>query len=184
VNELLQAVPGLVLGDGAGALVLEPSDHPDRGVCARQFRRDATRWRDAVGATPRPAMATCERCGGAEDRAFGTHTTDLLVAAFALLGPAIEDIMRQTGWSYDELDAVFCLQPSKRLVEEIIAALGPASAVGSKLWGTAERFGNTATASLPLALAEAQAAGTLVAGAKVLMLGGSGVSAAAMAMVW
>jgi 3-oxoacyl-[acyl-carrier-protein] synthase III len=43
----------------------------------------------------------------------------------------------------------------------------------------------TSTASLPLAMAEAEAAETLVPGAKVLVLApSSGVSAAAVTMVW
>jgi len=94
-------------------------------------------------------------------------------------------VMRQTGWSYDDLDVIFCHQPTKRFVEHALPLLGAASAASGKLWGTAERFGNTATTSLPLAMAEAEAAGTLIPGSKVLVLApSSGVSAAAVTMVW
>jgi len=94
-------------------------------------------------------------------------------------------VMERTAWSYDELDLVFCHQPTKRFVERAIPFLGDAGAQAQKLWWTVERFGNTSTASLPLAMAEAEAAGALVPGAKVLLLApSSGVSAAALTMVW
>jgi 3-oxoacyl-[acyl-carrier-protein] synthase-3 len=66
-----------------------------------------------------------------------------------------------------------------------MAVLGDGRHPGARLWSTVERYGNTSTASLPLAMAEAQAAGALVPGAKVLLLAGSaGVSAAAVTLVW
>jgi 3-oxoacyl-[acyl-carrier-protein] synthase-3 len=97
----------------------------------------------------------------------------------------MEAVMQRTAWAYDDLDVVFCHQPTRRFVERAIPFLGEAGAAARKLWGTAERFGNTSTASLPLAMAEAEAAGALGPGARVLVLApSSGVSAAAMTMVW
>ena len=93
--------------------------------------------------------------------------------------------MERTGWGYDDLDVIFCHQPTKRFVEKAILFLGGVGRAAEKLWGTAERYGNTSTTSLALAMAEAEAAGKLVAGAKVLVLApSSGVSAAALTMVW
>ena len=93
--------------------------------------------------------------------------------------------MARTGWGYDDLDVVFCHQPTKRFVEKAIPFLGGVGRAAEKLWGTAERYGNTSTTSLALAMSEAEAAGKLVAGAKVLVLApSSGVSAAAVTMVW
>jgi len=185
MEDLLQAVASLVVGDGGGAVVLEPSDDPGRGLRAREFRSDATQWRHALGGVFRPATQACEVCGGIMDRTFRCKGRDLFAAAFGLLYPTMEAVMVRTGWGYDDLDVVFCHQPTRRFVDNAIAMLGDASTAARKLWTTAERFGNTSTASLPLAMAEAQAAGTLVPGAKVLVLApSSGVSAAAVTMVW
>jgi 3-oxoacyl-(acyl-carrier-protein) synthase III len=185
MEELLQAVAGLVVGDGGGAVVLQQSDDPERGLRAREFRSDATQWRHALGGRFRPATQACEICGGIVDMTFRCKGRDLFAAAFGLLHPTMEAVMQRTGWSYGDLDVVFCHQPTKRFVEHALPLLGGASAAAGKLWGTAERFGNTATISLPLAMAEAEAAGTLVPGAKVLVLApSSGVSAAAVTMVW
>jgi 3-oxoacyl-(acyl-carrier-protein) synthase III len=185
MEELLQAVASLVVGDGGGAVVLETSDDPERGIRAREFRSDGTQWRHAIGGRFRLETEACESCGGILDRTFGCNGHDLFAAAFGLLHPIMQSVMERTTWTYDDLDLVFCHQPTKRFVEKAIPLLGEAQVAARKLWWTADRFGNTSTASLPLAMGEAEAAGALVPGAKVLVLApSSGVSAAAMTMVW
>src|SRR3989442_8478246 len=47
MEELLQAVASLVVGDGGGAGVLEASDDPRRGLRAREFPSHANHWRHA-----------------------------------------------------------------------------------------------------------------------------------------
>lgn len=185
MEELLESVAGLVVGDGGGAVVLEPSDDPRRGLRAREHRSDPTQWRHAVGGRFRPETQACEICGGLLDRTFRCNGRELFASAFGLLLPTMETVMERTGWTYEDLDVVFCHQPTKRFIEKAIPFLGAAGTAADKLWGTAERFGNMSTASLPLAMAEAEEAGTLVPGAKVLVLApSSGVSAAAITMVW
>lgn len=185
MEELIQSVASLVVGDGGGAVVLERSADPERGVRAREFRSDATQWQHAVGGVMRRQDQACEICGRLIDLTFRCDGHELFAAALRLLHPTMETVMARTGWSYDDLDVVFCHQPTKRFVEKAVPFLGDAARVVTKLWWTAERYGNTSTASLPLAMTEAAAAGALEPGAKVLMLApSSGVSAAAMTMVW
>ena len=87
--------------------------------------------------------------------------------------------MERTGWSYEDLDLVFCHEAHKRFVESAMEE------IRRKIWSTVERFGNTTTFSLPLAMAEAKAAGALVPGAKVLLVAASsGMSTASMTLVW
>jgi len=165
--------------------VLERSSDPERGVRAREFRSDAARSSHPVGGPLRREDRACEICGGVLDPGFRCDGRDLFAAALGLLQPAMETVMARTGWSYDDLDIVFCHQPTKRFVEHAAPFLGEASLAVAKLWWTAERYGNTSTASLPLAMTEAAAAGALEPGAKVLVLApSSGASAAAMTMVW
>src|SRR2546430_14202672 len=54
MEELLQAVASLVVGDGGGAVVLEPSDEPRPGLRAREFPSDATPWRHPIRGRLRP----------------------------------------------------------------------------------------------------------------------------------
>src|SRR5439155_934262 len=165
MEELLEAVASLVVGDGGGAVVLESSNDPGRGLRAREFRSDPTQWRHAIGGRFRPGTQACEVCGGLLDRTFRCNGRNLFAAAFGLLYPTMETVMERTGWGYDDLDVIFCHQPTKRFVEKAIPFLGDVGRVAGKLWGTAERYGNTSTTSLALAMSEAEAAGPCVKGA-------------------
>ena len=185
IDEVLKSVAGLVVGDGGGAVVVEASDDPDRGIVAREFRSAPSEWRHAVGFSFRTGPDACELCGGLLDRTFRCDGSALFEAAFDLMCPTMEAVMSRTGWSVDDVDVVFCHQPTKTFVERAFSMREGGAPLVRKLWPTAERYGNTSTCSMPLAMFEAKAAGTLVPGAKVLVLApASGVSAAAVTMVW
>src|SRR6185369_4299064 len=100
--------------------------------------------------------------------------------------PAVMDgALAETGWTYDDLDLVFCHEASRRFIDAGIARIGNPGNLERKIWSTVARFGNTSTVSLPLAMSEALAAGALVPGAKVMLLGASsGISVAAATLVW
>jgi 3-oxoacyl-(acyl-carrier-protein) synthase III len=185
IGEVLRSVAGLVVGDGGGAVVVEASDDPGRGIVAREFHSAPTEWRHAIGGWFRPAPQACEICGGLLDRRFLCDGRALFEAAFGLMGSAMDAVMSRTGWRFDDLDVVFCHQPTKVFIDRALSMREDAAAVTRKLWRTAERYGNTSTCSMPLAMSEAKAAGTLVPGARVLLLApSSGVSAAALTLVW
>jgi 3-oxoacyl-(acyl-carrier-protein) synthase III len=185
LEELLHSVGAMVVGDGGGAVVVEPSPDPERGILEREFRSDATQWRHAIGGRFRTSDQTCERCGGLIDPHFTCDSKSLFAAAFGLLLPTMRAVMRRTGWSYGELDVVFCHQPTRRFVELAAGMLGPEREVVRKLWPLASRFGNMSTCSLPWGMSQAREAGVLVPGARTLVLApSSGVSAAGLTLVW
>jgi 3-oxoacyl-[acyl-carrier-protein] synthase-3 len=181
-EEALRSVGSLVAGDGGGALVLAASDDAGRGLRARAFVAAGAAGRDVE--RPNGARA-CELCGAPVGRAFLSDGRELVAASATLLRPAIEAVLRRSGWGYGELDVVFCAQPTKRAVDAAMVRLGEAAPIAHRLWSTAGRFGNTSTVGVPLAMSEARAAGALRDGAKVLVLGASGgMDAAALTLVW
>jgi 3-oxoacyl-[acyl-carrier-protein] synthase-3 len=187
VEELMQSVAGLVVGDGGGALVVEPSDDPARGFCEREYRSDPRHWPLAIGGRFRPTTQACEICGSVVDLRFLCEGRKLFEVGFEMMPPTMQAAMEKTGWRYDDLDLVFCHEASKRFVETGMEQMtgGGRPHPGPQIWSTVERYGNTSTVSLPLQMTEAHEAGELVAGARILALGGSsGVSMAAVTMVW
>jgi len=181
IEELIRSLAGLMVGDGGGAVVLEPTDVPGRGLREREFRADPTQWRHAIGGRFRPTTEACDRCGSFIDPRFLADGRRLFEVGLAMMPPTIEAVLTRSGWEYDDLDVVFCHEAHKRFVEEG-GALGGRT---DKIWSTVERFGNTSTCSLPLAMAEAKAAGALAAGMKALLVAGSsGMSMAALTVVW
>jgi 3-oxoacyl-[acyl-carrier-protein] synthase-3 len=185
LDEFMRAVAGLVVGDGGGALVVEASAEQGRGLLAREYRSDGTHWDLAIGGRFRPTTQACEVCGSVVDLRFLCDGREIFAVGVQMMPPTMEAAMHRTGWNYEDLDLVFCHEASRRFVESGMAQLGDGAHPGPKIWSTVERFGNTSTVSLPLAMAEAREAGMLVPGAKVLLLGGSsGVSMAAVTLVW
>lgn len=182
--ELRLAVASMMVGDGGGALLVEASADPGRGLVGRAFRSDPTQWRIATGGRFRPSQA-CKECGSVLEMPFVCDGRELFRAGFALVPPTFEAAMQLSGWAYDELDLVFCHEASRRFVEHGTREMGDRPHPGPKLWSTVGRFGNTSTLSLALGIAEALEAGALHEGARVLLLAGAaGVSAAAVTLVW
>ena len=184
-EELIRSVAGLAVGDGGGAVVVEPSSDPGRGLLEREYRSAPRHWRLAIGGRFRPTTQACEICGSTVDLRFLCDGHRLFEIGFELMPPTMAAVMERTRWSYDELDLVLCHEASKRFVTTGMEQMGNTPHCGPRIWSTVERFGNTSTVSLPLQLSEAHAAGALVPGAKILALGGSsGISMAALTMVW
>ncbi|HJQ85282.1 MAG TPA: 3-oxoacyl-[acyl-carrier-protein] synthase III C-terminal domain-containing protein, partial [Candidatus Binatia bacterium] len=185
LEEFKRAVAGLVVGDGGGALVVEGTDDPARGFREREYRSAPGHWRLAIGGLFRPTTQACEICGSVVDLRFHCDGRELFAAGLQMMPPTMLAAMERTGWTYEELTVVFCHEASKRFVEIGMAELGDGHHPGPRIWTAVERYGNTSTVSLPLQMSEARAAGVLAPGAKVLLLGGSsGISMAAVTMVW
>src|SRR5262245_37719178 len=179
IEEFLPLVAGLMVGDGGGALVLEAADEPERGLRAREFRSNPAQWRLAVAGINRPTNQACEICGGIQDLRFATEGRRMFEVGIAMMPPTVSAVMERTGWSYEDLDIAFCHEAHRKFIDNGMAE------TRDKIWSTVERFGNTSTFSLPLAMAEARAAGALVPGKKVLLMaGGAGMSTAAMTLIW
>jgi len=183
-EEVMRAVAGLVVGDGGGAVVVEASDDPERGIREREFRSDPTQWRHALGGRFHPTDA-CEQCGEIFTWKFDCEGRDLLAAAMWMLIPIMYQTVERTGWTYRDLDVAFCHFPTRKFLDKVVEPLGVAAKALGKLWVTVERLGNVSTAALPIGMAEARAAGVLKPGAKVAMMApASGVSASVMTLVW
>lgn len=184
-EEFMRSVAGLVVGDGGGALLVEATDDPQRRIREREYRSEPAHWPLAVGGLFRPTTQACEICGSVVDLRFLCDGRALFAVGLQLMPPTMAAVMERTGWSYEDLDLVFCHEASRRFVETGMAELGDGKHPGPRIWSTVERFGNTSTMSLPLQMAEARAAGALAPDSKVLLLGGSsGVSMAAVTLVW
>jgi 3-oxoacyl-(acyl-carrier-protein) synthase III len=184
-DELLRSAAGFVVGDGGGALVVEGSDDLTRGLRAFAQRSDGRHWRHAIGGRFRPMTEACLACDSPLDVRFLCDGRALIDAILGLMPAVMDDVLARTGWTYDDLDIVFCHEASRRFIDTGVSLVGNPGDLGQKIWSTVARFGNTSTVSLPLAMSEALAAGALAPGTKVMLLAAaSGISVAAATLVW
>lgn len=178
VAELQWKLPAYTLGDGGAAMLLEARPGTDRGLLPGHFSSDGSKWRLSTvlsGGTHLPAgdfSHTALECDG---RAL--H--DLAVER---IPGAVRSVLESVGWTTDDLALGVPHQTSVHTIAQCAKAIGISL---DRIAVTVDWVGNTAAASVPIALSVAAEQGRLSPGDKVLLVGGAaGFSTAVLPLVW
>jgi 3-oxoacyl-[acyl-carrier-protein] synthase III len=171
----------VLFGDGAGAVLLSASDQPG-GLLGWDLFSDGTGCEGIIvpaGGSKRPASA--------ETVAANLHTIqmagrDVYKYATRQLAESASAALAQAGLRVDEIDQFVFHQANLRIIEHVERQLGIPE---EKVFVNIEKYGNTSAASVPMALAEAVAAGRIKVGDKILMVAfGAGYTAGAAVVEW
>ena len=168
----------VIFGDGAGALVLDAADYG--GPMGFVLRSDGSK-REALFAD-----GPCGRRDYAPDAA-----PDYLIkmdgpaifkfAVHAMTG-AVREATARSGISVEDIDLLVPHQANLRIIQGTAKALGLPP---EKAFVNVERYGNTSSASIPIALSEASAQGRLHEGDRVVLCGfGGGLAWGSLALEW
>ncbi|HJX69668.1 MAG TPA: 3-oxoacyl-[acyl-carrier-protein] synthase III C-terminal domain-containing protein, partial [Dehalococcoidia bacterium] len=112
---------------------------------------------------------------------FVSNSIQLAKLAIVNIPQAIKAVLQKTGWRVEDVTLVVPHQVTYQLTERISRISGIPF---EKCMVTVTKYGNTAAASIPIALAEAVETGRVKQGDKVLLVGGAaGWSTAVMAVV-
>jgi 3-oxoacyl-[acyl-carrier-protein] synthase-3 len=170
----------VLFGDGAGAVVLERVENG--GFLGFELGADGSGGPQLympAGGSRLPASAET-----VAERKHFAHMNGREVFKFAtrVLVSSAEAILAKTGRTIDEVDVYIPHQANVRIIEHAVGKLGiPMDRVVVNV----DRYGNTSSGSIPLALAEAQADGRLHDGDLVLMTGmGAGLTWGSALMEW
>ncbi|MEU1778076.1 3-oxoacyl-[acyl-carrier-protein] synthase III C-terminal domain-containing protein [Streptomyces abikoensis] len=171
-DELAALLPAYTLGDLGAALLLEASDHP--GVLGAAFHANSAGWRAATVTNPYYTPRF-----GSQSARFDSHA---LAASFTGMEGAAFDALHAIGRTTGDIHLCCVHQASVPFTHAILEALGvPAERAVS----TFPCYGNVATATLPLQLAEAERRGMLRPGDLVALFGlASGASFGMLLMAW
>jgi 3-oxoacyl-[acyl-carrier-protein] synthase-3 len=160
-----------LFGDGAGAVLLEAIDSSDRGLLA-----------SALGSDGRGAgLLACPMSGSrqpisAEGAARGEQFMQMdgravFKWAIRLVEENVRQVVTHSGLPLEAIDLFVLHQANARIIEAARAALGiPEEKMAINL----DRFGNTSSGSIPLALDEAWRAGRVGPGSTVVVCGFGG----------
>jgi 3-oxoacyl-[acyl-carrier-protein] synthase III len=164
----------VLFGDGAGAVVLEPAD--EEGFLAFELGADGAGgehlWLPGSGSRRFEDPDKFVRMNGREVFKFATR----------ILVQSGEAVLDRCGASIDDVDVYVPHQANVRIIDHATKKLGIPS---DRVVVNADRYGNTSSGSIPLALAEAQADGRLRTGELVLMTGmGAGLTWGSALMRW
>ena len=170
----------VLFGDGAGAVVLERVENG--GFLGFELGADGSGGPQLympAGGSRLPASAET-----VAERKHFAHMNGREVFKFAtrVLVSSAEAILAKTGRTIDEVDVYIPHQANVRIIDHAVGKLGiPVDRVVVNV----DRYGNTSSGSIPLALAEAQAEGRLHDGDLVLMTGmGAGLTWGSALMEW
>ncbi len=165
-----------LLGDGAGAAIVGPSDSP--GISKSVWGSDGSKW-EAVGMT-----------GSLLDFRDGTGAWPTLVqegqtvfrwAVWEMVKVA-KQALESAGITADELDAIVMHQANERIIDEMAKQLAlPEHVVVAK---DIKTTGNTSAASIPLAMHALLEQGQIKSGDLALQIGfGAGLAFGAQVVV-
>jgi 3-oxoacyl-[acyl-carrier-protein] synthase III len=164
----------VLFGDGAGAVVLEPADEP--GFLAFELGADG------AGGEHLWLPGSGSRSFDDPDRFVKMNGREVFKFATRVLVQSAEDVLDQYGAKIEDVDVYVPHQANVRIIDHATKRLGIPS---ERVVINVDRYGNTSSGSIPLALADAQADGRLSAGSLVLMTGmGAGLTWGSALMRW
>jgi 3-oxoacyl-[acyl-carrier-protein] synthase-3 len=164
----------VLFGDGAGAVVIEAV--PEQGFLGFELGADgaggANLWLPGSGSRHFEEPEKYVKMNGREVFKFATR----------ILVQSAEELLEKCGVTIDDVDLYIPHQANMRIIDHATRKLGVPS---ERVVINVDRFGNTSSGSIPLALADAAADGRLRPGRLVLMTGmGAGLTWGSALMRW
>jgi 3-oxoacyl-[acyl-carrier-protein] synthase-3 len=165
----------VLFGDGAGAVVLEHVD--DGGFLGFELGADG------AGARELTVPGSGSRALTNGERPFLTmNGREVFKFATRVLVSSAQAVLAKCDLSTDDVDVYVPHQANVRIIDHAVAKLGIPK---EKVIVNVDRYGNTSSASIPLALADAITSGLVHEGDTVLMTGmGAGLTWGSAVMRW
>ena len=156
----------VLFGDGAGAVVMEPVEQG--GFLGFELGADGgggeSLWLPGSGSRHFEDPESFVKMNGREVYKFATR----------VLVSSAEKLLDEVGMTVDDIDVYVPHQANIRIIDHAARKLGFPP---EKVVVNVQKYGNTSSGSIPLALADAEADGRLKPGSKVLMTGmGAGLT--------
>ncbi len=172
----------VLFGDGAGAVVVTASEEPG-GILSSVLGSDGSGG-DALilpagGSKLPPSVETVAA------RQHYVQMDGRAVFRFAtrVMASATRDVVAKAGLTLDDIDLIIPHQANARIIESSV--INQLKIPAEKVFVNVDRYGNTSTASIPIALCEAIAAGRIQRHDHLVFVSfGAGLTWAATALKW
>jgi 3-oxoacyl-[acyl-carrier-protein] synthase-3 len=164
----------VLFGDGAGAVVMEAV--PEQGFLGFELGADG------AGGESLWLPGSGSRIFDDPDRFVKMNGREVFKFATRILVKSALDVMERCGVTIDDVDVYVPHQANLRIIDHATRKLGVPS---EKVVINVDRYGNTSSGSIPLALADAAQDGRLQPGKLVLMTGmGAGLTWGSALIRW
>jgi 3-oxoacyl-[acyl-carrier-protein] synthase-3 len=157
----------VLFGDGAGAMVISRGDNSEQGILSTHIAADGRHhgllYVGAGGSRERITIDNVNN-GAQYLKMNGSEVFKLAVRSMA---DSAHRVVEEAGLRFEDIDLVIPHQANIRIINSLAKRLG---APDERVFVNIDRYGNTSSASIPIALAEARAQGRLKRGDLVLLV--------------
>lgn len=174
----------VLFGDGAGAVILGPTEDEGRGVLSTHLFSDGRYaeklWCESGASANMPRLTH-------EDLDAGKHYPqmegrEVFKHAVVQMPRSVKAALEHNDLTVDDIDLLIAHQANLRINEMVAKQLGLR---GDQVYNNIQRFGNTTAATIPIALSEAIEKGLLDRGDLLMLTAfGSGFTWASAAIRW
>ncbi len=172
----------ILFGDGAGAMVLRPTDDPRRGVSSIHLHADgsmAPLLYQPGGGSRDPIS---EKVVRERSHFVKMNGREVFKVAVRALEESSRNVLAAEKLTPGDVTRVIAHQANKRILDATLSRL---AIPPERCWMNLEKYGNTSSASLPTTLDEANRAGWLERGDIILMMAiGGGMAWGAGVVRW
>jgi len=171
----------VLFGDGAGAVILG-GEEGERGVLSTHLHSDGSLWEllylPGGGSTNPSSHETVDQ----RLHCIKMAGNQLFKVAVRALAEVSQEAMKKNGFTSDDIDLMIPHQANTRIIE---AAAKLINFPMDKVFLNIEKYGNTSSATIPIALDELNRGGKLKAGNVILMCSfGTGVTWGGAVIRW
>ena len=172
----------VLFGDGAGAVVLSGTEDGNRGILSTHLRSDGRLWEllhiPGGGCIYPPSAEMAAK----RDNCIRMHGNEVFKHAVRSLTEVAQEALAENQLSADDVDMFIPHQANIRIMNKVAERLDIPT---ERVYINIQHYGNTSSASIPLALDEANRAGRLKKGDLVLLDAfGGGFTWGAVMMRW
>ncbi|MBA2459022.1 MAG: ketoacyl-ACP synthase III [Gemmatimonadales bacterium] len=157
----------ILFGDGAGASIVRRSSGNGRGILSTFLKSDGRLapllYRPGGGS----ADPISERVVCARNHFMKMAGREVFKAAVRAMAEACDEALKRAGVTADQIDLLVPHQANLRIIE---ATAKHAGMPMSKVMVNVDRYGNTSSASIPLALDQAVAEGRVKPGSLIMLV--------------
>lgn len=172
----------ILFGDGAGAVLLAASDVPG-GIGACELGSDGSGG-DLLslpaGGSARPASMETVHAG---DHFIRMDGPAVFRFATKIMADTTKKVIKKQGWALEDVDLVIPHQANRRIIQNSV--IKQLKIPEEKVFINIGEYGNTSTATIPIAICEALEQGRIQPNQNVVLVGfGGGLSWGACALNW
>jgi 3-oxoacyl-[acyl-carrier-protein] synthase-3 len=172
----------ILFGDGAGAMVLQPTDDPRRGILTIRLHADGTHVPILLQPGGGSKDPISEKVVKERSHFVKMKGAEVFKIAVRALEESCREVLAAEKLTPGDVKYVIAHQANKRILDATLQRL---EIPASRCWMNLEKYGNTSAASMPMTLDEANRAGWFQPGDAILMMAiGGGMAWGAGILRW